>query len=438
MPASDPAPMCDDGTNAASVMEGDLPDASADDSPACFRTVRVGVSSLRPGMRLSRDIFDDRGILLLRAGVCITPRFLAILDKHNVRWVQTAMPAAPEARERIRRCYTEQLDNLLTAELSRPVSFEPVDAVARPRLAFDHLQDQARRGAELHARSSDELGNLFASIRRNPGAVSTELQGTVDCFVDMLSLDFDLLPTIVGMQRNPDEYLFDHCVSVSLVAMAIGAQLGLPRERVMEIGLGALLQDIGMLTVPDEIRLAPRPVTVDERLEIQRHPVHTMDLLEGIPSISARVKLIAYQAHERGDGSGYPRHRSGRQIHPYARIVAIADAYTAMTRPRPHRQPLLPYETMRLLLQQGSQNMFDRVVLRALLDCTSLFPTGSHVELNNGLRAKVIRANPGRHTFPVVTPLDRQGGNSGETIDLSQEPKLRVVAAVPAPACEKA
>ena len=100
-----------------------------------------------------------------------------------------------------------------------------------------------------------------------------------------------------------------------------------------------------------------------------------------------------------------------------------------MTRPRPYRAALHPYEAARTVVVAASLDKFDRTIVRAFLDTISLFPIGSFVELSNGRRAQVLRANPGFHTRPVIEAVDTGGASTGEIIDLSEAYDLRVVRA---------
>ena len=245
----------------------------------------------------------------------------------------------------------------------------------------------------------------------------------------MAAHDFDVLPLAVSMQRSSDDYLFDHCVNVTMLSIAVAYQLGFSHGQIMEIGLGALLQDIGMLRVPLSIRLSTGPLAPAARFEIDRHPLHTVEMLEALRGIPRTVKLIAYQVHERLDGSGYPRGRVAAQIHQYAKIVAAVDTYAAMARARPHRPAALPYEAAKAILVGASENKFDREAVRAFLDTVSLFPIGSLLELGGGRRAMVLRANPGLHTRPVIEIVDATGSPTGQIIDLSKDSTLNVVQA---------
>jgi HD-GYP domain-containing protein (c-di-GMP phosphodiesterase class II) len=230
--------------------------------------------------------------------------------------------------------------------------------------------------------------------------------------------------------------LYDHCVNVALLSMTVASQLGLDPQQMNEVGLGAMLQDIGMVRVPDEIRLAERPLSDNERLEIEHHPIYTLNYLENIRGLPPPASFVGYQVHERLDGSGYPRRRSGMLIHLYAKIVGVVDTYSAMISSRPYRPAMLPYEAARKILIEGSRDKFDRAVVRAFLDSMSLFPVASHVQLSNGNIAKVIRAVPGAHTRPVVEVVDAEYNPTGQIVDLSLETKLKVVHAVASPTSE--
>jgi len=417
----------------------DQDDDETDDDEGCRQPELIDVDALRAGMRLAQDLFDPSGILLLAAGMRITPRFLTLLKKREIKVLRIGETPRPRAEEKVLEPVIQvgsphekrivEMDGLLDDELRMAPRIHPVRAWRRPRLPITELREEAARGLERHAAVSASIADATETLLVGGRISARNLGGQIKTFVDMVTLDFDVLPLVVSMQRTEDEYLFDHCVNVAMISLAIGAQLGLNQEQLMEVGLGGLLQDVGMLRVPGNIRLAPRALTPDERVEIDRHPLHTIEMLERVPGLPASTRLIGYQVHERGDGSGYPRgSRSGR-LHPLSSIVAVADSFAAMTRPRPHRQALMPYEAARKILLEGNAQRFDITVVRAFLDTLSLFPIGSVVELHNGMFAKVLRANADQHTRPVIEMLGHEGHSTGEVIDLAKEPSLTVVRA---------
>ncbi|NOX57957.1 MAG: HD-GYP domain-containing protein [Planctomycetes bacterium] len=402
------------------------------------------IDSIRTGMTAMDDIYTDTGVLLLSAGSRITPRFLHLLRERgidHVRWgappgVAVTPPAELEEAPRLVQSASDfqtprskALDKRLDGALMETVNLNSIKVWRRPRLSVEDLKNEAAEGLERHHATTAAVSDLCDSLRTGKKMFATDLRRHVSHFVNMSTIDFDLLPLIVAMKESDDDYLYSHCVNVALLTLSIAAQMGLDRESVTAIGMGGLLQDIGMMRVPDSIRLSDGELGGREWHEIHLHPLHTVDMLSNLTGIPQSVKFIGYQAHERIDGSGYPNHRRGDRLHMFARIVALADVFAAMTSDRPYRSALTPYAAARTILLKGTANQFDRTLVRGFLDTVSLFPIGSSVELSNGQRARVLRANPGSHTRPVVEELDADGSVTGQTIDLSKEPSLHVVTA---------
>jgi HD-GYP domain-containing protein (c-di-GMP phosphodiesterase class II) len=188
--------------------------------------------------------------------------------------------------------------------------------------------------------------------------------------------------------------------------------------------------------VPPEILNANRVLTKSEFLEIQKHPIYTLDLLKTITAVPDLVPLICYQVHERPNGTGYPRGRTRSSIHPAARVLNVADAYLALTAPRPFRKPLMPYTAIESLLRQAAEGLVDGEVVRALLHVVSMFPIGSHVMLSDGSAARVLRRNANNYRSPIVQIIKDASGNATDPHDESQiiDPStkgLSIVKAVP-------
>ncbi len=395
------------------------------------------VESNQHGLSLDHDIYDDSDVLLLSAGSHITAKFLQLLQSRNIQRVHLRPTSiihsrdvepepTPEPEPTIdpfsyHTAISRELDERLAGDLGFRQEYHPVRAWRRPRLAINDLKNEAIAGVEKHEATSAAVEDICDSLKTGKEISASDLRNTVNRFVDMAAVDFDLLPLIVSLQHSGDEYLYDHCVNVSLLSMAIASQQGLDRDAIATIGLGGLLQDIGMLRVPESIRLSTSNLTEDEWEQIKLHPLHTLDMLADIRGIPRLVKLIAYQTHERADGSGYPRRRTEQQVHEYAKIVAVADTYSAMIRERPYRKAMSPYTATTTLLHAGAEHQYDRSLLRAFLDSVSLFPIGSRITLSDGTLARVLRSNPELHTKPIVEAVSNDGTPLGLMIDLSLE-----------------
>lgn len=397
--------------------------SSGNDDPSGHSTVSVEV--LRLGMRLSRDIYDQEGVLLLAAGSQITSRFLQLLSQRNIKTVRLeGRPAVPRVDRagRVEQQLCEELGKSRLSGVSQSTRDRP--------LKTEDLLNEAKSGLSQHKQMGELFAEVGSSLQKGRTIPGDKVLGATNNLVNMLTLDCDLLSMIVGLQQTQGgEYLFDHAVNCAMMSMTVAGQLGASTEQLVHIGVGAMLQDVGMLKVPDSIRFAKRKLDSFELGEVRRHPIHSLDMLENVQGLSSASKFIAFQVHERENGSGYPRKRTSMTIHSYAKLVGFVDAFAAMTRPRPYREAIPPHMAVKEILQKGAAGVFDRRMLRAFLDCVSVFPIGSAVGLKKGIVGLVVRANPGAHARPVIMELDESGEATGWEIDLAKEKRLKVVSA---------
>jgi HD-GYP domain-containing protein (c-di-GMP phosphodiesterase class II) len=191
-----------------------------------------------------------------------------------------------------------------------------------------------------------------------------------------------------------------------------------------------------MLLVPDSIRFKQEQLTDDERYEIQKHPILGLHLLEKIKKLPWSVPYVAYHAHERENGKGYPKQRNGHLIHGFAKVVQIADMYEAMSSPRPYRQAMLPFRAMAHLIFLSRTGEVSPDLLKAFLKYVSLFPVGSLVELSDHAIGKVIQANNTSYSKPVISVLtDKKGALLPHEriyqVDLVKDIDISIIRALP-------
>ncbi|TVQ64688.1 MAG: HD domain-containing protein [Phycisphaerales bacterium] len=231
------------------------------------------------------------------------------------------------------------------------------------------------------------------------------------------------------------DYLPDHAFTTCVLSIAVAARLGCGAADVRHAGLAGLLVDCGMTYVPERIRSAQRLLDEFEINRMRRHPAMSVALLEVVEGLPERVLRAVHQHHERLDGSGYPAGLRARSICDDARIVGVADAFAGASAPRPYRLvERRPYDAIAEVVRLGGGNVFDRVMVRALVEAVGLFPVGSNVLLSTGDRAVVIGANPRAMHRPVVRLLAGPdaaafaGGRYalGDVIDLAEQTLLDV------------
>jgi HD-GYP domain-containing protein (c-di-GMP phosphodiesterase class II) len=199
------------------------------------------------------------------------------------------------------------------------------------------------------------------------------------------------------------------------MSIAIGIELGFTNEMLNDLGTAGLLHDVGKVSVPIEIITKPGRLTPEEFEAVKMHPVYAAQHLKERSLVNESIYRGIIQHHEKMDGTGYPYKLSGTQIHPYARIISVADVYDALTSNRPYRTPNPPNEAIEYIMA-GMGTQFDEKVLRAFLRKVAPFPMGSTVQLSNGEKASVLKNYPDSPLRPYVMVLD-----STKTYDLSKD-----------------
>ena len=244
--------------------------------------------------------------------------------------------------------------------------------------------------------------------------------------------DLDLFVRL-GIQPIGQGYPGRHSLHVSMLAAAIGARMGLDQESLVQLGVGCMIHDLGMIRVPGKVYYSPNVLNDADFGRVSAHPLHTFDLIqEHLATVPLVSRMVAYQMHERMDGSGYPRKRSSPMIHQAAKIAAVADVYMALVSPRPHRAAMLPYRAVEYLLIGVKQKIFDAKVVRALLNTVSLFPIGSFVQLSDDRIGRVIRTRSRDYCRPVVECWQPGNMDASPTIvDLATTANCEVTKALP-------
>jgi len=141
------------------------------------------------------------------------------------------------------------------------------------------------------------------------------------------------------------------------------------------------------------------------------------------------IAKVVVQVHERHDGSGYPKGLTGEEIHEFARIIGLVDTYEAMAQPRVDRQARVVYNALKKIIDQRN-SLFDRSLIKALIDIVSIFPLGSLVKLNNGEVGRVVGTSRLHPTRPMVDILiDPRGRRLPEALllNLQDESMLYIV-----------
>ena len=235
-----------------------------------------------------------------------------------------------------------------------------------------------------------------------------------------------IYPFTVATTINVEDYLIFHSVNVMVYSLKMGRHMGYPQSKLTELALSALLHDIGLFMIPDNVTTKKESLTESEISLVKRHPDMGKNLLGAFKEDCPWLLRAVYEHHEKENGQGYPEGIKGDMISEYAKIIGICDSYEAMTHSRPHRKAIMQFVSVRELVETKN---FSNKILKAFLDELSLYPIGSYVKLNNKSIGRVIATNPDQPLKPIINLLFDGNGNritEERIINLKENPILVV------------
>ncbi|TWI60088.1 HD-GYP domain-containing protein [Halalkalibacter nanhaiisediminis] len=350
----------------------------------------VATRSLSAGTKLGKPIYNDNGQILLRQGVVLTERVITRLSEMGISFVY------------IEDARTEGIDvaDIVTDETKRM-------AVKTIKEEFLHI------GKEIQLKkvfNGDHLSKDFSKIVQ---AILSDIKSNEEALA--------LLSDVYVY----DNYIFTHSLNVTVYTLGLAVDLGFNEKQLIEIGMGALLHDVGKLSIPAEILNKPGRLTDEEFAIIKTHAKAGFDMLRRSPNISLLTAHCALQHHERLDGTGYPQGLIDENIHIYAKIIGIADVFDAVTSNRVYRKPMLPHEALELLYA-GVGTQFDHTLIDAFRRTIAVYPVGLTVTLSDGRIGIVIKQNKELSTHPVVRIISEDGEELESPYDLDLTKQLNV------------
>jgi putative nucleotidyltransferase with HDIG domain len=330
----------------------------------------VATTSVDEGALLGKAIINDQGKILLNVGARLEGKILNRLLEFGIDYIY------------IKDHDTDDL--ILVNSISDPIRVNAIKTIGE---TFKQIQlDTKVSHSFVLAQSAKKFKKLISLLLE-------ELQRSKE----LLNLLSDVF--------IHDHYIFSHSLNVTLYALAIGIEMKLSPKELEQLGLGAILHDVGKMKVPVEILSKPDRLTGEEFQIIKAHAEEGFQLLRNIPEISLIVAHCAFQHHERLNGSGYPRGLKGDNIHLFGRILGVADVFDAVTSNRVYRPAMLPHEGLEILYS-GSGNLYDPKVVDAFRRAVAIYPVGLTVILSDGRKGVVSAQNPGLSERPVVRVLE--------------------------------
>jgi len=222
---------------------------------------------------------------------------------------------------------------------------------------------------------------------------------------------------LLSTVKSHDEYTFYHSVNACILSLAIGRMIGVDRQHLIPIGVGAVLHDIGKTAVSTSVLNYPGRLNDEQWKEITIHPQEGALAILAAGGAGHEISAtVAFEHHARFDGAGYPGITRERRPHVYSRLVAVADTYDAITTRRSYRRAETPNHALNALLS-GAGAGYDPDLVRTFIDLMGIYPPGSILEVPDGALAVVVSksSEPG-------APLDALLVRDSRGNDIEPEP----------------
>ncbi len=351
---------------------------------------RVKTSDLVPGMITAEDVLNYNHQLILPKGLILNDKTITKLAFYSILQirVEDSSAAVPEVTSS-EPSYTERLRKSPEFVQFKKEFEADVDSFKNV------VNDVVEKGAPLEI---DTLLNHTLNML-NPAWTSPNV--------------FDMLHCM----RTYDDATYVHCMNVALICNVFARWLRLSEEDIRYATVSGLLHDIGKTKIPDAIIKKPGKLTNEEYNIIKRHPQEGYLMLKD-SALPDSIRNAVLMHHERCDGSGYPFGLNVDKICPYARIVAIADVYDAMTSARVYRGPLCPFKAIALFESEGLQKYDPHYILTFLENVVNTYLLNM-VRLNNGITGKVVFINKEHLSSPTIQ-------TDHGFLDLSIHPELNI------------
>jgi HD-GYP domain-containing protein (c-di-GMP phosphodiesterase class II) len=292
----------------------------------------------------------------------------------------------------------------------------------------EELREKAKEAAKrTYAQSVSVTKEVINSIRMGRSPSIKKIKRVVQGIVDQILNEETSLIGLTTL-RDYDEYTFTHSVNVCIFSVALGRKLGLTRIQLYDLGVAALMHDVGKARVPLEILNKPSGLSEDEWRAICGHPwmgVLQLFAMRGQNDIPYRAMIVAFEHHKKTDLSGYPKHLRPRTMSIYSKVVAVADSFDAATSRRAYQNtPLSPADVLQEMRINPHRGM-DQVLVKAFMSLVGHYPVGTLVVLDTFEMAIVnaVNAAPEALARPIVRLISDEQGNllfPGTIVDLNQ------------------
>ena len=267
----------------------------------------------------------------------------------------------------------------------------------------DKIKEAIKVAKNNYTELSDEFSHAMDDIRSGGDLNVDIIHDQLIPIVDGISNNTDAYLLLTKL-KGKDDYTYHHMISCSILATALGKELGLAKDELEELAIGILLFDIGKMKLPISILTKQEKLDDEELQIIKNHVTDSVALLSKTKGISSSTMEIAQDHHERYDGNGYPNGKKETQISLYASIAGLVDCYHAMTSERIFAKGIKHSEVVNQLYSHRNID-FKEELVEHFIQCLGSYPAGTLIELSTGEVCVVIQQNKVRRLRPKVMIL---------------------------------
>lgn len=324
---------------------------------------------VKPGMQLGAAVFSDTGRILLQEGVIISDTLMRRLAAWGI----------------------EEL-KILTTAAQKPTAPLPVT------IPFD------QKNLKMYLGAVERMKQLFSTIDSFQTIPVNALYNVAQQQIVPL-VNEQLSTHLLNLHWAREDYFYSHCVNVALLSGKLGKWLNYSKDEIQQLVCAGLLHDIGKKRVPSEILNKQGRLSETEMRLVSLHSTYSYSLISTVENLNPDICFGVLQHHERLDGSGYPGRFAGAKIHRYAKIIAVADIYDAMTSDRIYSNKVTPFLAADELAQKMITKL-DTEICTVFLNNFSNFVLGNLVQTKCGREGEIIHFGNYFNASPLIRCSD--------------------------------
>ena len=314
----------------------------------------VPINCIKEDSYLAQPLYDEEGRVLLKKGVQLNESLLKKVEEVGVYSLYVM---------------DEYSDHELEDIIKPQMRIRAVKTIKDTFKTFEksvQQNQQPKKMKQLEQEREKQIGSL-KDVSKD---IVDEILGNRNIMINMVDI------------KSLNNYIYEHSVSTAVLSLVLGMELGLNKNELYDLCIGAMLHDIGKVFIPKEI-LFKEDRSEAEQLLVQAHSQKGYEYLKDNSEVSGLVKIIVLQHHEHVDGTGYPTGIKATQINKLAKIVAITDQYDRFTSGSPSQKPVPPHEAIEYVMGSAGR-YFDFEMARTFVHKVVPYPVGTLVKLSNG------------------------------------------------------